>query len=242
MNPPGQVPQSASEIGNRAMRTGIWVEDVWKSFRRDGAAVEVLKGLNLHIAPGELVAVVGPSGVGKSTLLHLLGALDRPTSGEIRYADTALSALNEASLAEFRNRQVGFVFQFHHLLPEFTAAENVMLPLLIRRVPAEHAREQAEELLGQLGLEERLEHRPGEMSGGEQQRVAMARALVGEPVVLLADEPTGNLDSKSGEEVFELLRQINRTRRLTSIIVTHNEGLARRTDRILRMLDGRMVE
>ncbi|MGE5850726.1 MAG: ABC transporter ATP-binding protein [Candidatus Methylomirabilota bacterium] len=224
------------------MSIEIRVQDVWKSFPRDGERVEVLKGVSLRIAPAELVAVVGPSGVGKSTLLHLLGALERPTSGEILYAETALSTLNDAVLAEFRNRQVGFVFQFHHLLPEFTALENVMLPLLIRRVPMGETRARAQSLLAQVGLAERLHHRPGELSGGEQQRVALARALVGEPTVLLADEPTGNLDSKTGEEVFELLRQINRERHLTSLIVTHNEVLAGRTDRVLRMLDGRMVE
>ena len=224
------------------MSVEIRVQDVWKSFPRDGERVEVLKGASLRIAPGELVAVVGPSGVGKSTLLHLLGALERPTSGDILYSQTALSTLSDAALAEFRNRQVGFVFQFHHLLPEFTALENVMLPLLIRREGRAAARARAQSLLAQVGLKDRLRHRPGELSGGEQQRVALARALVGEPAVLLADEPTGNLDSKTGEEVFELLRQINRERSLTSLLVTHNEVLAGRTDRILRMRDGRMVE
>jgi len=224
------------------MSVEIFVQDVWKSFPRDGERVEVLKGVGFRIAPGELVAVVGPSGVGKSTLLHLLGALERPTSGEIRYGETALSGLTDVSLAEFRNREVGFVFQFHHLLTEFTALENVMLPLLIRRQPVAQARGRAQALLTQVGLTYRLRHRPGELSGGEQQRVAMARALVGEPAVLLADEPTGNLDSKTGQEVFEVLRQINRERRLTCVIVTHNEALASRADRILRMLDGRMVE
>ena len=224
------------------MSIEIRIRDVWKSFPRDGERVEVLKGVSLSIAPGELVAVVGPSGVGKSTLLHLLGALERPTSGDILYGETALSTLSDANLAEFRNRRVGFVFQFHHLLPEFTALENVMLPLLIRRAAMGEAKARAQSFLAQVGLGERVRHRPGELSGGEQQRVALARALVGEPAVLLADEPTGNLDSKTGEEVFELLRQINRERRLTSLLVTHNEVLAGRTDRILRMLDGRMVE
>ncbi len=224
------------------MSVEIRVQDVWKSFPRDGERVEVLKGASLRIGPGELVAVVGPSGVGKSTLLHLLGALERPTAGEILYGETALSTFTDASLAEFRNRQVGFVFQFHHLLPEFTALENVMLPLLIRRESNALAKERGQNLLAQVGLKDRLGHRPGELSGGEQQRVALARALVGEPAVLLADEPTGNLDSKTGEEIFELLRQINRERSLTSLIVTHNEALAGQTDRILRMRDGRMVD
>ena len=223
------------------MTDGIWAQDVCKSFARDGERVEVLKGVSFHIASGELVAIVGPSGVGKSTLLHLLGALERPTSGEIRYGKTALTALSDPDLADFRNRRVGFVFQFHHLLPEFSALENVMLPLLIRRCPTSLAQERAARLLHLVGLSERLRHRPGELSGGEQQRVALARALVGEPTVLLADEPTGNLDSKTGDEVFALLRQLNRERRLTSILVTHNEAMARQADRILRMLDGRFV-
>ncbi|HYL79541.1 MAG TPA: ABC transporter ATP-binding protein [Candidatus Acidoferrum sp.] len=174
-------------------------------------------------------------------MLHLLGALERPTGGEIRYGETVLSGLSDQDLAEFRNRQVGFVFQFHHLLPEFTALENVMLPLLIRRRPIVQAKERAAMLLGLVGLTERLGHRPGELSGGEQQRGALARALVGEPTVLLADEPTGNLDSKTGEEVFALLRQLNRERHLTSVLVTHNEVMAGQADRILRMLDGRIV-
>ena len=224
-----------------AMHDTIQVRDLTKSFPRDGEQVDVLKGLTLDIGPGELVAVVGPSGAGKSTLLHLLGALERPTSGDIRYGHTVLSALSDSGLAEFRNRRVGFVFQFHHLLPEFTALENVMLPLLIRRRPVAEAHARAHTLLGQVGLEERLTHRPGELSGGEQQRVALARALVGEPAVLLADEPTGNLDSKTGHEVFDLLRRINRDRRLTCVMVTHNEALATQADRVLHMLDGRLA-
>ena len=224
------------------MSETIVAQDVTKSFARDGERVEVLKGVSLAVAAGELVSIAGPSGVGKSTLLHLLGGLERPTGGKISYGETNLAELTDLALARFRNRHAGFVFQFHHLLPEFSAVENVMLPLLIRRATQAAARERAAALLGRVGLSGRLRHRPGELSGGEQQRVAIARALVGEPAVLLADEPTGNLDSKTGEEVFELLRELNHETRLTCILITHNEELARRTDRVLRMLDGRMVE
>jgi ABC-type lipoprotein export system ATPase subunit len=224
------------------MNEPIVAQEVTKSFARDGERVEVLKGVSLAVAVGELVSIAGPSGVGKSTLLHLLGGLERPTGGKISYGETNLAELTDLALARFRNRHAGFVFQFHHLLPEFSAVENVMLPLLIRRAIPAAARERAAALLGRVGLSGRLRHRPGELSGGEQQRVAIARALVGEPAVLLADEPTGNLDSKTGEEVFELLRELNQETRLTCILVTHNEELARRTDRVLRMLDGRMVE
>ena len=224
------------------MSETIVAQDVTKSFARYGERVEVLKGVSLAVAAGELVSIAGPSGVGKSTLLHLLGGLERPTGGKISYGETNLAELTDLALARFRNRHAGFVFQFHHLLPEFSAVENVMLPLLIRRATQAAARERAAALLGRVGLSGRLRHRPGELSGGEQQRVAIARALVGEPAVLLADEPTGNLDSKTGEEVFELLRELNQETRLTCILITHNEELARRTDRVLRMLDGRMVE
>jgi lipoprotein releasing system ATP-binding protein len=224
------------------MSEPIVAQNVTKSFARDGDRVEVLKGVSLTIAAGELAAIVGPSGVGKSTLLHLLGGLERPTGGAIRYGDTDLALLSDVALAQFRNRRVGFVFQFHHLLPEFSALENVMMPLLIRRCSTGEARARSIALLGRVGLAARVRHRPGELSGGEQQRVAIARALIGEPAVLLADEPTGNLDSKTGDEVFELMRELNRERNLTCVFITHNEELARRTDRVLRMLDGRMVE
>jgi lipoprotein-releasing system ATP-binding protein len=220
----------------------IRARDVVKSFQIGGGALEVLKGVDLSIEKGEFVAIVGPSGVGKSTLLHILGALDRPTAGEVLYDDLSLGRLDNGQLARFRNQTVGFIFQFHHLLPEFTAVENVMMPLLVGRRQPSQAREVAASLLREVGLEQRLEHRPAELSGGEQQRVAIARALAASPKVLLADEPTGNLDTKTGEAAFELLRRLNRERGLTLVMVTHNEGLARRSDRIVPMLDGRIVD
>ena len=220
----------------------IRAKEVYKSFRVGGGNVEVLKGVDLSIEKGEFVAIVGPSGVGKSTLLHLLGALDRPTAGEIFYEDISLGRLDNGQLAGFRNQTVGFIFQFHHLLPEFTALENVMLPLLVARRKRSQAQEIAASLLREVGLEPRLGHRPPELSGGEQQRVAIARALGAGPKVILADEPTGNLDTKTGDAAFELLRRLNRERGLTFVMVTHNEGLARRSGRIVSMLDGRIVE
>lgn len=213
-----------------------------KSFRMGGEELRILKGVNLTVRRGEFIAIVGPSGAGKSTLLHILGALDRPTAGEVYYEGVEISRLAEGALAAFRNQTVGFVFQFHHLLPEFSAAENVMMPALIGRQSARGAEEKARGILQRVGLADRLEHRPGELSGGEQQRVAMARALVLSPKVLLADEPTGNLDSKTGEAIFELLRELNQEQGLTVILVTHNEWFARRTDRVLRMADGQCWE
>ncbi len=212
-----------------------------KTFVLEGERLEVLKGIDLDVARGEFVAVVGPSGAGKSTLLHLLGALERPSAGEVEYGEVALGRLTEEALARFRNRTVGFVFQSHHLLPEFTALENAMLPLLIGRRSPGDARERAVALLQAVGLGDRLRHTPSELSGGEQQRVAVARALAAGPAVLLADEPTGNLDSKTGEGVFDLLRQLNRERDLTVIMVTHNEALSRRADRVVHMQDGRLA-
>ncbi len=220
----------------------IRAEGVYKSFRVGSGTVEVLKGVDLGIEKGEFVAIVGPSGVGKSTLLHLLGALDRPTAGEISYEGVSLARLDNGQLASFRNQTVGFIFQFHHLLPEFTALENVMMPLLVARRKTSEARAIAASLLEEVGLEPRLNHRPAELSGGEQQRVAIARSLGAGPKVILADEPTGNLDTKTGDAAFELLRRLNRERGLTFVMVTHNEGLARRSDRIVAMLDGRIVE
>ncbi len=185
-----------------------------------------------------MVAIVGASGVGKSTFLHILGGLERPTGGKVLYGDADLYALDGARLARFRNERIGFVFQFHHLLPEFTALENVMMPALIRGMQRQDAVKLATGLLGDVGLGGRLHHRPGELSGGEQQRVAVARALVLDPDVVLADEPTGNLDAHTGEAVHELLRDINRRRAVTFVVVTHNDKLAMRADRIFRMIEG----
>jgi len=215
--------------------------DLHKSFHLDQTEVHVLNGVSLEIKRGEMVAIVGASGVGKTTLLHILGTLDRPTSGTVRFDGDDVFAKDELALADFRNRKIGFAFQFHHLLPEFTALENVMMPALIRRQGQEEARAAAEAVLKEVGLEHRLEHRTGELSGGEQQRVAVARALVLRPDLVLADEPTGNLDSHTGEEVFKLLRDLNRAREITFVIVTHNEALSNQADRIIRMVDGRIA-
>ena len=219
----------------------IEAQDLKKSFKLDQAEVHVLKAVSLEIKRGELVAIVGASGVGKTTLLHILGTLDRPTSGTVRFDGNDVFAMDDQTLAEFRNRKIGFVFQFHHLLPEFTALENVMLPALIRRQSEAEARAAAEAVLKEVGLEHRLVHRIGELSGGEQQRVAVARALVLHPDLVLADEPTGNLDTHTGEEVFKLLRDLNRAKGITFVIVTHNEALSRQADRIIRMVDGKIA-
>jgi lipoprotein-releasing system ATP-binding protein len=220
----------------------LQVRDLRKSFRMGAEELHILKGVNLSVRRGEFLAIAGPSGVGKSTLLHILGGLDRPTAGEVYYEGVEISRLPEGELAEFRNQTVGFVFQFHHLLPEFTALENTMMPALIGRQPLVKAQEAAKGILQRVGLAERLAHRPGELSGGEQQRVAIARALALSPDVLLADEPTGNLDSKTGEAIFDLLRELNQEQGLTVVLVTHNEWFARRTDRLLRMADGQLGE
>jgi lipoprotein-releasing system ATP-binding protein len=215
--------------------------DLRKSFKLDQTVIHVLTGVSLEITRGELVAIVGASGVGKTTLLHILGTLDRPTSGAVRFDGNDVFAMDDRALAEFRNRKIGFVFQFHHLLPEFTALENTMLPALIRRQSQAEARAAAEAVLKEVGLEHRLAHRVGELSGGEQQRVAVARALVLQPDLVLADEPTGNLDTHTGEEVFKLLRDLNRAKGITFVIVTHNEALSRQADRIIRMVDGKIA-
>ena len=202
--------------------------------------VDVLRDLDLSVAAGEKLVIVGQSGVGKSTLLHVLGALDRPTEGAVWFAGQSLTAMNERDLAAFRNREIGFIFQFHHLLPDFTALENTMMPALIGGIGWDDAAEKARAVLTQVGLGHRLDHKPGELSGGEQQRVAVARAVVLSPRAVLADEPTGNLDPATADEVHGLLIDLNRTRGLTLVIVTHNDRLAALADRTLRLRDGRL--
>jgi len=206
-----------------------------KVYRNAEVPVQVFQGLDLDVERGEMLAIVGPSGIGKSTLLHLLGGLDRPEAGAIRVDGRDMTHLSNDELARYRNRNVGFVFQFHHLLPEFTAEENVAMPAWIARVPKNEAQKKARALLGELGLDSRARHFPNQLSGGEQQRVAIARALLVDPVLFLADEPTGNLDLETSERVFELMRDCHRRRGLTSVIVTHNPDLAARCDRRYEM-------
>ncbi len=202
--------------------------------------LEILKGINLELSAGEIVAIVGESGSGKSTLLHILGALDRPSSGTVYFGEKDLFAFNNEELARFRRHAVGFVFQFHNLLPEFTALENVLMPRIIAGQPIDE--KSGKELLERVGLAARWHHRPGELSGGEQQRVAIARALVNHPQLLLADEPTGSLDNQTGERVFELFRAIQQEKKLTSILATHNVKIAVRCDRVLRLGNGVLLE
>jgi lipoprotein-releasing system ATP-binding protein len=204
-----------------------------------GHVLQVLKGVDLEVVEGEIMAIVGASGVGKSTLLHILGALDRPDSGSVRLDSQEVFGMSDDGLARFRNRTVGFVFQFHHLLPEFTAVENVMMPGLIGGDSVESCRERARKLLKEVRLLEREEHKPGELSGGEQQRVAVARALMNDPRIVLADEPSGNLDKASGEELHGLIQELRGTRKQTFVIVTHNEKLAASSDRVVQLEDGK---
>ena len=216
------------------------VVDLYKGFPKGKGWLDVLKGVTLDVNAGEMLAVVGPSGSGKSTLLHVIGALDRPERGAVRFKGQDVFGLADPELAAFRNRHVGFVFQFHHLLPELTALENVMLPGLIARRGRGELLEDATELLQLMGLAERMDHRPGELSGGEQQRVAVARALLNHPDLVLADEPTGNLDRQSGEAIHALLRRLNQERMQTFIVVTHNEAFAKALDRTVRLIDGKL--
>jgi lipoprotein-releasing system ATP-binding protein len=231
-----QHPYRDAATGKHGAR--VEVHGLEKVFLHGGRRLDILRGINLILEPGEMVAVVGASGVGKSTLLHCLGTLDLPTSGHILFDGVDVTRLGPSQLAAFRNRAIGFVFQFHYLLPEFTALENVMMPALIQRVGRREADARAAAILDRVGLGQRMTHKPGELSGGEQQRVALARALILEPRLILADEPTGNLDSHTGGEIHELFFQLNLERGTTMLIVTHNPELARRMPRRLRMVDG----
>ncbi|HEX3109090.1 MAG TPA: ABC transporter ATP-binding protein [Thermoanaerobaculia bacterium] len=206
-----------------------------KTYRNAEVPVQVFDGVDLDVERGEMLAIVGPSGIGKSTLLHLLGGLDRPDRGSVRVADRDLTSMTNDELSRFRNRNVGFVFQFHHLLPEFSAIENVAMPGWIGKMPRDEALRKGGALLAELGLEPRAKHFPNQLSGGEQQRVAIARALLTDPILFLADEPTGNLDLETSEKVFDLMRECHRKRGLTSVIVTHNPDLAARCDRVFEM-------
>jgi lipoprotein-releasing system ATP-binding protein len=216
------------------------VSNLYKSFGSKAGKVEVLKGISLKVAAGETIALVGASGAGKSTLLHILGTLDRPTAGKVQFDDNDLFLMSDKELAHFRNSSIGFVFQFHHLLPEFSALENAMMPLLISGVKRGEAEKVAADILTDVGLAQRLSHKPGELSGGEQQRVAIARALMMSPRLLLADEPTGNLDMKTSDEVHDILAGIHSEKGITLIIVTHNERLAAKMGKTIRMVDGRI--
>jgi lipoprotein-releasing system ATP-binding protein len=222
--------------------TMLRVEGLKKVFRSGKSEVALFENLSFQVAKGEMLAIVGESGAGKSTLLHILGALDRASAGDVYCANFRLNTLSEAAAAEFRNREIGFVWQFHYLLPEFTALENVAMPLLLRDRPWQEAQGDAVRWLREVGLEQRANHRAGELSGGEQQRVALARSLVTQPRLLLADEPTGDLDGHTADSVFELIARLHRECQLTSLIATHNLAFARRCQRVLRLKDGQVVE
>lgn len=216
------------------------VRDLHKSFVEGGEEIHVLRGLNLEIEEGERLAIVGESGVGKSTLLHLLGTLDRPTQGQIFYRGKEVPTNDEIALSRFRNREIGFVFQFHYLLPDFSALENVMLPAMIRGMGSDRARTEAEKLLEMVGLKDRTGHRPGKLSGGEQQRVAVARSVILEPRMILADEPTGSLDFRIGQEVQDLLFGLNEKRGIALVVATHNREFAQRIGRQVRLKEGKL--
>ena len=218
----------------------VIIEDLKKSFQHMGRTLDVLKGIDLNIYAGQILAIVGQSGAGKSTLLHCIGTLDLPSSGRIRLGGEELTTMSGSRLAAVRNRDIGFVFQFHHLLPEFTALENVMVPGLIQGRSRREMQKRAEALLEEVGLSNRASHRPGELSGGEQQRVAVARALALDPKLVLADEPTGNLDSATSDAIHDLFFQINREHGTTIIVVTHNPAFAESMPRVVRMRDGRV--
>ena len=235
-------------MNNPASRPGtpqvplVQVKNLHKSFHLGNQPVEVLRGINLDVHRGEMLSVMGASGAGKSTLLHIMGTLDRPTKGTILYGGQSLQELSEPALAEFRNRRIGFVFQFHHLLPEFSALENTYLPALIQKQPKAQAIDAARSLLSEVGLSHRYDHKPGELSGGEQQRVAVARALIRNPELVLADEPTGNLDTHTGDALFDLLRTLNQKHGIAFVIVTHNEKLSTQTNRLIHLEDGLITQ
>ncbi len=219
-------------------------ENLYKTYHQDSQAIPVLKGVNLKVRKGEIISIVGPSGVGKSTLLHLLGALDKPTKGKVFLGKEEVYSLDDEEIATLRNRRIGFLFQFHHLLSEFTALENVMMPGFINsdiRYQISDIKKRARSILEEMGLGKRLDHRPCELSGGEQQRVALARALVNEPEIIIADEPTGNLDKKTGEAMHRLLWSANKKKGKTLIIATHNEELAKKAERMVRLVDGKII-
>jgi lipoprotein-releasing system ATP-binding protein len=216
------------------------VRDLHKSFVEGGEEIHVLRGLDLELETGERLAVIGESGVGKSTLLHILGTLDRPTAGRILYQGKEIPISDQTALSHFRNQEIGFVFQFHYLLPDFSALENVMFPALIEGVESERAKEQAKELLEKVGLRDRMSHRPGKLSGGEQQRVAVARSVILEPKLILADEPTGSLDLRIGEEVQDLLFQLNEEKHIALVVATHNREFAKKIGRRAELKEGRL--
>jgi len=220
----------------------IHMENLSKSFGQGAKKVEVLKGITLTVCSGEAMAIYGSSGVGKSTFMHILGTLDRPTSGKVIYRGQDVFSMEGKALAAFRNREIGFIFQLYHLLPEFNALENTMMPALIRGMQRTKAAAKAEEILVEVGLGDRITHKPGELSGGEQQRVAVARSLILQPAVLLADEPTGNLDTKTGDAIHELLMGLNTEKGVTLIVVTHNHEIAGRMPRRIHMMDGKVFE
>src|SRR4051794_6495883 len=220
----------------------VFLHAIERRYHQGAATLEILKGAELAVWPGQSVALIAPSGTGKSTLLHIAGLLEHPDAGEVYVDGTATSGLSDAERTRIRRTEMGFVYQFHHLLPEFSAIENVMLPQMIRGLSRREARKRSDELLGYLGLKERLEHRPAQLSGGEQQRVAIARAVANAPRILLADEPTGNLDPRTAGHVFQALTQLVRASGLAAVIATHNMELARRMDRRVTLEDGRVVE
>ncbi len=236
------TPRPATTSRSGSVGARVEVRGLTKTYAHGTAQLTVLKGVELLLNAGDMAAVVGASGVGKSTFLQILGTLDLPTSGSITFDGEEITTMSPARLSEFRNRKIGFVFQFHHLLPEFTAVENVMMPALIQRMDPVVARRRATDILGRVGLSKRLTHRPSQLSGGEQQRVALARAVVLEPALLLADEPTGNLDRNTGEAIHELFLELNRERGSTLLVVTHNHDLASMMPRRLRMADAGRIE